>query len=202
MYALNHNNLSHLIETIGYVGLFCIIFSETGLFFGFFFPGDSLLFISGLLASRGVFNVFILVPIIILAAFLGYGLGYIFGNKIGFYLKNKKDNRFYKREYLDHANDFYMKYGSSALVIGRFLPIIRTFIPIVAGMVSMPLLKYTTYNAWGACLWGGILILLGFSLGIFLPNPEAYLYPIVFGIIVLSLTPILYRFFIKIFFKR
>lgn len=193
LHVFDHSNLNHLIQAMGYIGLFLIIFAETGLFFGFFFPGDSLIFIAGLLASRGIFKIGPLIIIIITAAFIGYLVGYLFGKRIGLYLLKKKDGRFYKQQYLLQAKKFYDQYGPSALIIGRLMPIVRTFVPVVAGMIQMPWLNYLICNIIGACLWGGLLTWLGFFLGGVLPNPEVYVYPIVFGIILLSIMPIIYR---------
>ena len=130
-------DLVKLIESVGYVGIFAIIFAESGLFFGFFLPGDSLLLTAGLLASRGLMNIWILIIIVPIAAILGDNVGYWFGKKTGPRIFNRENSRFFKRKNLLAARAFYEKHGGKTIILARFMPFIRTFAPIVAGAVEM-----------------------------------------------------------------
>src|SRR4030067_1292685 len=123
-------DLTELIKTVGYLGIFAIVFAESGLFFGFFLPGDSLLFTSGFLASQGFFNIKVLVPLVVIAAISGDSAGYWMGNKLGRWLLQKKDSYFFKKEHLHQAKTFYEKHGGKTLVLARFIPAVRTFVPI------------------------------------------------------------------------
>lgn len=182
-------DLNAWVSTLGYMGITAIIFAETGLFFCFFFPGDSLLFTAGLMASRGVFQINWLIGLIISAAFLGYMLAYFVGRYLGGWLSSRPDTWYFKKKYLHHAHAFYNKYGKKALLIGRLVPVLRTFIPVVAGMIKMPFRTYTVFNFFGAVIWGVVVPLLGYFLGAMLPDANRYLLLVVFVIIVLSILP-------------
>jgi len=158
-------DLPQLIQSIGYVGIFAIVFAESGLFFGFFFPGDSLLLTAGLLATRNIFNVFILIPVIFIAAVLGDNVGYWFGNKVGPPIFNRPSSRLFKRENLLKAKEFYDRHGAITVTAARFMPFIRTFAPIVAGAVSMEYRTFFVFNFLGGVLWGIGVTLLGLALG-------------------------------------
>jgi membrane-associated protein len=168
-------DLPKLIESIGYVGIFAIVFAESGLFFGFFFPGDSLLLTAGLLASRlvngqPILNIWILIPGIFIAAVLGDNVGYWFGNKVGPPIFNRPTSRFFKRENLLKAKDFYDRHGAITVTAARFMPFIRTFAPIVAGAVSMDYRTFFFFNLIGGVLWGIGVTMLGFVLGVLFGN--------------------------------
>ena len=165
-------DLENLIRTVGYVGLFAIIFAESGLFFGFFLPGDSLLLTAGLLASRldstsgqPILNIFILLLILPVAAILGDNVGYWFGNKAGPRIFNRENSRFFKRKNLLAAKAFYDKHGGKTIVLARFMPFIRTFAPIVAGAVDMEYKRFVFFNFFGGLLWAVGVTLVGFGLG-------------------------------------
>lgn len=167
-------DLIELINSVGYVGIFAIVFAESGLFFGFFLPGDSLLLTAGLLASRvneatgqPFLNIFILVPLIFTGAVLGDNVGYWFGNKVGPPIFNRPNSRFFKRKNLLKAKEFYGKYGSLTITAARFMPFIRTFAPIVAGAASMEYRTFIFFNLLGGVLWGIGVTLLGYFLGVF-----------------------------------
>lgn len=160
-----HLDLVQLIETVGYVGLFAIIFAESGLFFGFFLPGDSLLLTAGLLASRGVMNEFILVPGLFIAAVLGDTVGYWFGAKTGPKIFNRPNSFLFKRENLLKAKAFYEKHGGKTVTLARFIPVVRTFVPIVAGAAEMHYGRFLFFNVFGALAWAVGVTLLGFGLG-------------------------------------
>lgn len=186
---LHHIDIVKLTRMAGYVGLAVIILCETGLFLGFFLPGDSLLFTAGLLASQGLFNMFILVPLMIAAAIIGYGVAYWFGDKIGHWLLKRPDSLWFKRRYLTQAHEFYERHGGAALIIGRLVPIVRTFLPIVAGMAEMSSQKYWMYNIIGAVIWCAGVTVAGYYLGSVIPNIDRYLLPIIFLIIIISILP-------------
>ena len=187
--TLPHFDLSELIKTWGYLGLFFVVFAESGLFFGFFFPGDSLLFTAGFLASQGFLNIWVLVPLMVIGAISGDSVGYFMGNKFGDWLMKKRDSLFFKRRYLLEAQQFYEKHGGKTIMLARFVPAVRTFAPIVAGMAKMEYRKFISYNVWGGLVWGVGMTCLGFFLGSIIPNADKYLLPIVGAIIVLSVLP-------------
>ncbi len=189
---LPHLDVSQLAN-IGYIGLTLIILCETGLFLGFFLPGDSLLFTAGLLAAKGIFNPFILIFLLVVAAFIGYGIAYWIGDKIGHLLLKREDSFWFKKRYLIEAHDFYAQHGGKALIIGRLIPVIRTFVPLVAGMVNMPFRRYYLYNIAGAIIWAGGITSLGYYMGAAIPEADQYLLPIVLLIIFLSLLPGIYH---------
>lgn len=188
---LFHTDLIELIKLLGYGGLFLIVFIESGVFFGFFLPGDSLLFTAGLLASQGFFNITALVVIIIIAAIFGDSAGYWFGSYLGKLLFKKEDSLFFKKKYLLEAGTFYEKYGAQAILLARFIPIVRTFVPIVAGIARMRYHIFLRYNIFGAFIWVLLLTFLGYFLGLSIPNIDKYLLPIVLGIIFVSLLPVI-----------
>ncbi|MFN4084198.1 MAG: DedA family protein [Bacteroidia bacterium] len=183
-------------ELIAYGGLFLlllIVFVENGMFFGFFLPGDSLLFTAGLLAYTGVLEVEIvnLIIYIALAATAGYYVGYWFGHKTGQALYNKEDTIFFKKKYIYTAEQFYKKYGGVTLIVGRFLPIIRTFAPILAGVVSVKQHIFFLYTIIGAFLWPGVVVTSGYYVGHFIPNAQEYLHWIIVAFVVVTAIPVL-----------
>ncbi len=185
----DETTLSELIKTIGYLGLFAMIFAESGLFFGFFLPGDSLLFTAGFLASQGFFNITVLVPLLAIAAISGDQAGYWMGGYLGRWLMRRKESVFFSKKNLEKANHFYEKHGGKALIFARFLPAVRTFVPIVAGMAKMEYKKFISYNAVGGLLWGAGITLIGYFLGNSIPGVDKYLLPIIGAIIVASFIP-------------
>ena len=186
---LQHIDIMQLTKAAGYIGLTLIIFCETGIFLGFFLPGDSLLFAAGLLAAQGLFQIWILLPLLISAAILGYAIAYWLGEKIGRWLVKQPDRFWFKKAYLTQTHEFYEKHGGKALIIGRLVPIVRTFLPVVAGLAKMSPSRYMLYNIVGGIIWCGGVTLLGYFLGNTIPNLEKYILPLVIGIIFLSLLP-------------
>jgi membrane-associated protein len=182
-------NLIILIKASGLLGLFAIIFAESGLFIGFFLPGDSLIFTAGLLASQGYLNIWILVPILFIAAVLGDNFGYAFGRKVGPMIFKKEESLLFNKKNLDYANAFYNEHGSKTLILARFMPVVRTFAPILAGVGKMEYKKFFSYNLIGGALWTTSLPLLGYFLGKEVPNIDKYLLPIILLIIFLSVLP-------------
>lgn len=180
-----------IIKAGGLLGLFIVVFAESGLLFGIFLPGDSLLFAAGLVAAGGFLNIFYTVPLVVIAAILGDTVGYWFGKNVGVNLFSKKDSKIFKQAYVKRTQAFYAKYGARAIVLARFVPIVRTLAPILAGVADMPYQRFLAYNAIGGVVWGAGMILLGYSLGSVLPGSEKYILPISIGIIVISFLPIL-----------
>lgn len=188
------SNLSTLITSIGYLGLFGMTFAESGLFFGFFLPGDSLLFTAGFLASQNILNIWILLPLLTAGAIGGDSVGYWTGNKFGSWLMKRKESFFFQKHHLQAARRFYDKHGGKTLILARFMPAVRTFAPIVAGMAEMPYAKFLTYNVVGGLLWAVGITSLGFFLGSVIPDVDKYLLPILATIILLSLSPGVYHY--------
>lgn len=182
-----------LMLSFGYAGLGAVIFAESGLFFGFFLPGDSALFSSGLIASQGVFNIWVLVPLVCAAAILGDSVGYWFGAAIGPALFVREDSLLFKKHYVRETHDYFQAYGPMTLVLARFIPGVRTFAPILAGVGSVRYGTFLRYNIAGGVLWGAGVTLLGYFLGAAVPGIDRYLLPIIALIIFLSLLPVLYR---------
>lgn len=180
-----------IIKTGSYLGIAILIFAESGLLFGIFFPGDSLLFAAGLLSGGGYLAVGPLVFFVVLAAIAGDSVGYWFGANVGVNFFKRKDSFFFKQEYLKRTERFFQAYGGRAVVLARFVPIVRTIAPILAGIGSMTYRKFISYNAIGGFLWGAGMVLLGYTLGTIIPNSEHYILPLSLVIIVVSFLPIL-----------
>ena len=189
----------HLLKLVGdygiwvYAILFAIIFSETGFVVTPFLPGDSLLFVAGAIAATGQMNVWLLVVLLTLAAILGNTVNYWIGRWLGKTFFREGGARWLNRKHLDKAHDFYERHGGKAVVISRFLPIVRTYVPFVAGMAAMRPREFTMYNVVGAVLWVGILTFAGFFFGN-IPWVKGNLTFIIIGIIVVSLLPLVYAF--------
>lgn len=179
-----------LITLFGYPGIFAVIFLESGVPFGFFLPGASLLFTAGILASQGYFNPYILIPLVTLAAVLGDNVGYWFGAKVGIKLFTRPDSRFFKHEHLAQAQHFYERHGAKTILLARFVPIVRTFAPIVAGIAYMKYRVFWTYNLLGAFLWATCITSAGWLLGERFPFVEQYLTPIIILIVLITTIPI------------
>lgn len=192
------------IISFGFYFLLVVVFAETGLFFGFFLPGDYLLFLSGLLCSNGTLDipVYVLVLSLIGAGVLGNYTGYWFGYRAGPKLFSRSNSFFFKQRHVKLAEDFYLKYGGMALVLGRFFPIIRTFAPIFAGVVKVDLRKFTVYNIIGCFAWVNIFTLAGYFLGRRYPQIKDYIQYIVVGFIVVTTIPLVIAFLRQLFHKR
>ena len=183
-------NPEFILTTFGVVGLFAVIFAESGLFFGFFFPGDSLLFTAGFLAPILGINIYLLVGGVFAAAVLGDNTGYWFGNKVGEKLFTKNDSLFFKKENILKAHEFFNKHGAKALVLARFIPVVRTFTPIIAGVAKMRYRDFLMWNILGGFLWGVGVTSTGYFLGRTIPNSEKYLGYIIAVIILSSFVPV------------
>jgi membrane-associated protein len=186
-------NPENIIQYGGLGLLLLIIFAETGVFFGFFLPGDSLLFVAGLLSDTEYLdtNVGLLIALLVIAAVSGSTVGYLTGKWAGGYLANKKDSIFFKKKYLDLTQAFYQKHGMMAFILGRFLPVVRTFVTILAGMVKIDFPKFVLFNFLGASIWIVTMVLSGHFLGRLFPQITSYLEIIVVGMVLLSAVPVI-----------
>lgn len=178
-----------LIVWGGYVGLIVIVFAETGLMAGFFLPGDSLLVTAGLFAAKGDLNIWILNITLIAAAIVGDAVGYFIGHKAGQALYSRPNSRFFKREHLLKAKHFYDKHGGKTIILARFMPIIRTFAPTVAGVAEMSYRKFAIYNIVGGVAWVGSMTLLGYFLGTTIPNIDKHIHLVIAVVVFLSILP-------------
>jgi membrane-associated protein len=183
------NSLEELIRWGGYLVLIAIVFAETGLFVGFFLPGDSLLVVAGLFAARGDLNLAILISSLCLASIMGCWIGYWFGQKTGARLFARPDSRLFKRQHLLNAQAFYEKHGSKTIVLARFVPVVRTFAPIVAGVAGMEPRRFMLVNVAGGIGWVTSMCLLGYLLGNTIPHVDRYIHLVIGVIIFLSILP-------------
>lgn len=186
-------NPQNIIQYGGLTLLLFIIFAETGLFFGFFLPGDSLLFVAGLLSTSKYIDqpVWMLIIFLVVAAFSGTCVGYYFGAWAKRYFKPKDDNLFYKPRYIEMARDLYKRYGMMAFIVGRFLPIVRTFVPILAGIVKIDIKKFLFYNLLGAILWIVTLVMAGYWLGNMFPTLIENVEIIIVTLIIVTAIPVI-----------
>ena len=184
-------DLEAVIKAAGYIGLFAIIFAETGLLIGFFLPGDTLLITAGLLIQTGDvhLSLWILIPLLTAAAILGDATGYQIGKHTGPRIFQREDSRFFHRKHLERAERFYEKHGPKTIVIARFMPIVRTFAPFVAGVGSMPYRVFLLWNVAGAFLWVGSFIYAGYIFGD-LPVVRENFTLLILGIIAVSVMPV------------
>lgn len=178
-----------LVKAAGYLGVFGIIFAESGIFLGLFLPGDSFLFTAGFLASQGFLEIIPLLLLSFTAAILGDSFGYAFGKKVGPAIFRRENSIFFRKDYIEKARIFYEKYGKKTIVLARFIPIVRTFAPILAGVGRMNYRIFLIYNITGGLLWGVGVTLLGYFLGNAIPGVDRYLLPIVGLIILISISP-------------
>jgi membrane-associated protein len=184
-----------IIKTLGLIGVVVIVFAESGLFFGFFLPGDSLLFTAGFLASQDLISIWGLLILCFVAAVVGDSVGYMFGRKTGPMIFNKEDSIFFKRKHVEKARIFYEKYGKKTIVMARFVPIVRTFAPIVAGVAQMEYKVFISYNIIGGFVWTWGMLGFGYILGNVIPNAEKYLTPIILIIIFVSFIPAIVEYY-------
>lgn len=185
------SDLPALIKWGGYVGLTAIVFTETGLLVGFFLPGDSLLVTAGLLASQGFLNVYVMGGLLTVAAIAGDSVGYSIGRAAGPRLFKREDSFFFNKKHLYRAHDFYLRHGGKTIVIARFVPILRTFAPVVAGAADMPYRRFIFFNIAGGVLWIWSMLMTGYVLGRYIPGIEHNIEIVIFTVIGLSLVPIL-----------
>jgi membrane-associated protein len=195
----NLTDAQSILSKGGFYLLLIVVFAETGLFFGFFLPGDYLLFLAGLLCSSGMIDVSLptLLFSVMAAGILGNYTGYWFGYRTGRVLFNRDDSLFFKKRYIVLAEDFYAKHGGMALVLGRFFPIIRTFAPIFAGVVKVDFKKFTLFNFIGSITWVCTFILGGYFLGRKYPQIKDYLEYVILGLIIITTIPLVIAFLRK-----
>ncbi len=186
-------DLNSLLKTVGYAGIFAIVFAESGLLVGFFLPGDSLLFTAGFLASQGFFNIAILCAITFVAAVVGDNVGYQFGKKVGPRVFTKKDSLVFSTKNVERTQAFYKKHGGKTIILARFIPVVRTFAPVVAGVGKMEYKTFLFFNLIGGLLWGVGVTMLGYLIGNAIPDVDKYLIPIALVIILISIAPALWH---------
>ncbi len=183
-------NPDHLITTFGTIGVILVVFAESGLMFGFFLPGDSLLVTAGVFAAKGDLNLPVILVGVFLAAVVGDQVGYAFGNKVGPALFGRPDSRLFKKKHLEKAQAYFDDKGPRTIVLARFVPVVRTFAPIVAGMSDMPYRTFATYNVVGGLLWGVGVTMIGYALGEAV-DVDKYLLPIIACLVAASFVPVL-----------
>ncbi|MBU6320936.1 MAG: VTT domain-containing protein [Patescibacteria group bacterium] len=188
--ACAHLDPLAIVRAGGYAGVALLVFAESGLLIGIFLPGDSLLFAAGLLAGSGLLRYLPLATVVALAAILGDTVGYWFGRRVGSALFKRPDSRLFKREYLERTERFYTTYGPRAVLLARFVPIVRTLAPVLAGVARMRYATFLSYNMLGGIIWGAGVVSLGYFLGTAVPGIQHYVLPISLGIIVVSFLPI------------
>jgi membrane-associated protein len=185
----NVYNVPELIRLVGFYGIVAVVFAETGLLIGFFLPGDSLLITAGLFAARGDFDFATLILSLIPAAIIGNATGYYIGHRTGQALYQRPDSLLFRREHLKMTHDYYVRHGGKTIVIAQFIPILRTFAPVVAGVAEMGYRQFATYNVVGAILWVGSMTTAGYLLGNLVPNIEQRIHYVVAVVIAISLMP-------------
>ena len=190
-------DLNQFAYTLGYFGIFLVMFAETGFLLGFFFPGDSLLFVLGILASTGHFSIGLLFALVVVAVILGDSFGYWCGKKFGEAIFRKEDSFFFRKSYVENTRNFYERYGKKTIILARFVPIVRTFAPIMAGVGKMNYKTFFSYNVIGGVIWPSLMLFSGFYLGSTFPQIEKYLTEIILAIIFVSILPIVFEFFKK-----
>ncbi len=185
-------NVTHLIEVGGLLTLFAIIFAESGMMVGFFFPGDTLLFSAGILAASGRLPIIEVLVVVAAAAILGDNAGYHIGRHFGRKLFSK-DSFIFRHEYIVRAERFYEKYGSKTMLVAHFIPVVRTFAPVTAGAGNMPLTKFILYDAIGDIAWALLVTLAGYFIGSRIPGIEQFIEPVLILIVIIFLGPTLYH---------
>lgn len=176
-------DVESIIKVGGLLAIAFIVFAESGLFFGFVFPGDTLLLTAGFFAAQGELPIVVLIVIIVIAAILGDNVGYLTGRKFGPSVFKRKDGIFFRQEYVEKAQGFYERHGGKTIILARFFPVVRTFVPIVAGVGKMSWPYFATYNVAGALLWGVGVTMLGYIIGNAAPDIDHYLF---WGVIVFA----------------
>lgn len=189
--AIEHYGIESLISTVGIAGIAAIIFAESGLLFGFFLPGDSLLFTAGFLVQANIiqFNIYALMVILFLAAVAGDNVGYSFGRRFGRKLFRRKDSLLFHQDNLKLAEAFYEKHGPKAIVIARFVPVVRTFAPIIAGISRMDRKTFFIYNLFGGFIWAAGLTYIGYAAGRVIERYGINIEYVILGIILISVLP-------------
>ena len=185
----NLRDLPALIQWAGYIGMVAIIFAETGLLVGIFLPGDSLLVTAGFLASQGFLNVWVLGALLMCAASAGNQTGYLIGRTTGPRIFKRDDSRFFHKRHVVRAHEFYERHGGKTIILARFVPVVRTFVPVIAGVANMRYATFALYDVVGGTMWIWSTLLLGYFLPRVFPGVEKHIEKVILGVIVLSLLP-------------
>ena len=183
------SNLPELVQWAGLFGLAAIIFSETGLLVGVFLPGDSLLVTAGLLAARGYLNIYALAPVLTAAAIIGNSVGYSIGRATGPRIFRRENSLFFNKKHAIRAHEFYEKYGRKTIVLAQFMPVIRTFAPVIAGVAGMQFKQFITFNIIGAFVWIWSMLGIGYFLGSYIPGIDKHIEIVVVIVVFISLLP-------------
>jgi membrane-associated protein len=186
-------DVTHLIQTGGLLLIASIIFAESGMMIGFFFPGDTLLFSAGILAATGKLGLVPTLIAIALAAIIGDNTGYHIGSKLGRRLFNKPDGAVFRKEYIDRAEAFYEKHGSKTMLVAHFIPVIRAFTPVTAGAAKMPYGQFVAFDAIGDIAWTLAITFLGYFLGSRIPNIEKLIDPLLIAVVIIFLAPTIWH---------
>jgi len=188
--AINPFNATELVSTFGLIGVLAIIFAETGLLIGFFLPGDSLIVTAGLLAATtGVFNVYLLGLLLTVASIIGNTVGYAIGKATGPRLFTRENSLLFNKKHLYRAREFYERHGGATVIIARFMPIVRTFVPVVAGMAQMGYRRYTLFNVIGGVAWIWSMLFIGYFLGRYIPGVDQHIELVIVLVVLASLMP-------------
>jgi membrane-associated protein len=180
----------HLVQSAGLIGIFAIIFAESGLLVGFFLPGDTLLISAGILAStQHTFSLPALLVVVVLAAIAGDSVGYTIGDKLGHKIFKKKDSLIFNQDHIDRSRLFYEKHGGKTIILARFVPVVRTFAPVLAGVGDMSYKKFLTYNVIGGTAWGIVMTFLGYFVGQKIAGIDKFIIPVVVLIMLGSIVP-------------
>ena len=190
LHLLRTRDLAALVQWAGYAGMALIIFAETGLFFGFFLPGDSLLVTAGLLASQGLpLNIYALGTLLTIAAIVGDNTNYWVGRLSGPRIFRRDESFFFRRRHIERAHDCYQRHGPKTIVLARFMPIIRTFAPLGAGVARMDYRTFLTFSILGGTAWIWSMVLLGYYLGQYVPGVARHIELVIGGVILVSIAP-------------
>lgn len=188
-------NVTHIIQTGGLLLIAAIIFGESGMMVGFFFPGDTLLFSAGILAATGKLGLGSTLFVIALAAILGDNVGYHIGSKLGRRLFKKPDSIVFRKEHIDRAEAFYEKHGSKTMLVAHFIPVVRAFVPVTAGAAKMSYPQYVIFDAIGDIAWTLVMVFLGYFVGSRIPGIEKLIDPLLIAIVIIFLAPTLWHIF-------
>jgi membrane-associated protein len=188
-----HLDVTQLIQSGGLIAIALIIFLESGLMIGFLFPGDTLLLSAGVFAAQGQFSVEVAIAVIAVAAILGDNTGYTLGRVMGKRLFRKKDGIVFRQEYVERAEKFYEKHGAKTMLITHFIPIVRSFAPLVAGVGKMSRIKFFMYDLVGVIVWSVLVTLLGYWFGSKIPNIDHYIMPVVGLAVLVSFGPVVWH---------
>ncbi len=188
-------NIEKILQTFGILGVGAIVFAESGLLIGFFLPGDTLLFISGFFAAQGHLNIYWLITVIVAAAIIGDNVGYSIGRRTGPRIFRKEDGIFFQKKHIERAEKFYNDHGGKTIILARFVPVVRTFAPMVAGIGKMPRQRFMLYNVMGALIWGVGVTLLGYFAGAIIDPHiiELFVIPVFLLVTLLTFGPALHH---------